>query len=134
MICLREDTELKDWHNNFEDVPSKRLRNKLVKKPHIEEAIKKTEKVLDSIHSENCYFADKEILPGFYFFVTRNRGILVAPLHLPRLEIKEHKKDNLFQGATRGLEMFGTETTDGRIVEELQELFEQILKHSTARP
>jgi hypothetical protein len=130
IICLGPE-ELKEWHGRFKGrwTPRK-LRGKLtshfVDDDLLEEARKSSDDIIRYLKlgdggDSRVKFLPHQFMPGFYFFFTDTRAIVVAPFFLqnPKGVPRVIERD------ASSVSMIGFETTDMGIVGTLQKMYER---------
>lgn len=126
---------LADWHAQYEGLQCRRFPNGVETK-QIADANAASVTMLqrlgrDEDGQNNYSFVSDEVLPDYYFFVTRKSAIIVAPLHLPMLALKSKARSAEDKGKIiirpNDLEMVGIETSDRRVIEGLMHLHQQLM-------
>ena len=145
IVCLNEK-DLADWHNLF--IGRRTRRKKLDKEDHpgtqpvplqirdgeVNEklaaaATKKGEQILKHLIDDDVLDPAEpqikrlpfEFLPGYYFFLTADRAIVVAPLQLPFPKGAPKRTQKNLRGT---VQMLGFETNDRAIIRDLSDLYE----------
>jgi hypothetical protein len=145
MICLNKG-DLADWHNLFQKRRTRRKRFEnpdaggnmarqktsipgLVDTTLAAAATKVSERIVTDLIQELDLVGEKEsrlkrlpfeFLPGYYFFVSSNRAIVVAPLQLP-FPKGAPRTPQLGKGT---VQMLGFETNDRSIIHDLVEFYD----------
>ncbi len=145
MTCL-SPRGLRDWHDLFKGRKTRRKRFGTspgmknakpgtpgeVDQQLADAATTMSEYIVDDLNKKASMSEDRapvkrlpfEFLPGYYFFVSSSRAIVVAPLQLPFP--KGAPKDA--QQAHRTVQMLGFETNDRAIIHELADLYDAYKK------
>lgn len=122
---------LADWHAQYSGLQCRRFPHG-VQSVEIAAANAASATTLSRIRPANYAFAKEEVLPDYYFFVTRKSAIIVAPLHLPLLALKATKTTPEAKAKIvirpNDLEMVGIETSDRRVIEGLLHLHQQLME------
>ena len=119
---------LADWHKLYEGIRSRRF-DKPLSGVEILAANEAAWTFLQRIGGANYRFAEPAVIPDFYFFVTKDRAIVVSPLHLPLLALRRQvgpTQPDKIKIESHDLEMVGVETSDRRIVSGLRRLFDEL--------
>jgi hypothetical protein len=130
IICLGPE-ELEEWHSRFKGRWTLRKLNGRVK-GHVvddlllDEAKKDSKRIVEEltpadVQEPHVKYLPHQFMPGFYFFFTNKRAIIVAPFFL-----QNPKGVPMWSGRNAlSVEMIGFETTDMGIIGTLQKMYER---------
>lgn len=127
IVCLDQD-ELSDWHKLF--IGRRTLREpvatnqggakEFLSTKDIELASRESELIMNDDEVKNKSRRKKlEMMPGFYLMFNEQKAIIVTPFFIPF----PPGTPNEVQKRYSKVQMFGVETGDRRIIEDVQELF-----------
>ena len=114
MTC-QELNDLKKWHAAFEGRYTERQR---ISKDLVDGANKASEALMMQVRRYNRL--PWKDLPDFYLFSNDERAIIVTPFYLPRLDIPDLTDQE--RRALPNVEMFGSESTDRKIIGMVKDL------------
>ena len=148
IICLNK-RDLKDWHALFigrrtrrkrferddapaggSSLPQDRVEAGIVSRKLTDAATKKSENIIRDFVVEDDDSEEQqervkrlpfEFLPGYYFFLSADRAIIVAPLQLPFPKGAPRSTQQSLRGT---VQMLGFETNDRAIIRDLRDLYD----------
>ncbi len=119
MICL-DDEDLSDWHNHYVGRSTWRQPAEAAHALTLEDTCEATRQSENTAAFANCRKRKNELMPGFYLIFNSRRAIIVAPFFIPPHPLTLLSMEIPMAQA---VQMFGFETTDSRIIEDVSRLF-----------
>jgi hypothetical protein len=119
MICL-DDDDLNPWHNHYIGRSTWRQPAAAARTLTLEDTRRATQESKNAAGYASCRKHRSELMPGFYLIFNSRRAIIVTPFFIPPHPLTPLKMEN---PETQGVQMFGFETTDSRIIEDVSRLF-----------
>lgn len=119
IITLNEN-DLQEWHNQY--IGRSTSRKGDAKKLGLLDALNATEASVRRTSGAESRFLMSEQMPGYYLIFNSRRAIIVNPFFIPQYPLAI--TDPIDGGTGNRVQMFGFETTDQRIIEDVSSLFE----------